>query len=222
MRHLPGFRSRDEGWTVVVPVKRYAVAKSRLASYAGPHRPGLARAMGLDTIAATLRSPAVAEVVIVTNDSDATHVLTELGAIVVPDEPDLGLNPALVYGWQVARERRGKAPIAAMLADLPALRPHELETALTLATDHETSFVSDTPAVGTTLYCTMPGADFVPAFGGPSRLAHLSGGAIELDGAHIPTVRRDVDTEPDLREAAQLGVGPHTREILAALETVRG
>jgi 2-phospho-L-lactate guanylyltransferase len=109
-----------------------------------------------------------------------------------------------------------------MLADLPALRPDELARALTLASEHPTSFVADTPSFGTTLYCTMPDADFVPTFGGPSRAAHLAGGAVELVATDIPTVRRDVDTESDLREAAALGVGPLTRDILTALETVRG
>ncbi|MFD0801410.1 2-phospho-L-lactate guanylyltransferase, partial [Streptomonospora algeriensis] len=60
-----------------------------------------------------------------------------------------------------------------------------------------------------------PRAHFAPAFEGRSRLRHLAGGAAELDGSDAPSVRRDVDTPADLREAALLGVGPHTAKLLA-------
>ena len=53
----PRHRSR---WSLVVPVKVLARAKTRLATLAGPDRPALALAMAADTVAAALRCPEVA------------------------------------------------------------------------------------------------------------------------------------------------------------------
>src|SRR5579875_1485078 len=85
-------------WSIVVPVKRLAHAKSRLYA-AGerrlPERSTLVLALALDTVAAALATPAVGRVVVVTDERPAAAALRELGAITVPDRPDAGLNPAL-------------------------------------------------------------------------------------------------------------------------------
>ena len=61
------------------------------------------------------------------------------------------------------------------------------------------------------------GEPFRPAFGGASRARHLAGGAKELLLDGVASVRRDVDTIEDLRDALALGVGPHTAEVAAKL-----
>jgi 2-phospho-L-lactate guanylyltransferase len=211
--------TQDHGaWTVVVPVKSGAVGKSRLASFAGPHRSHLARAMALDTVSAALACARVAEVIAVTPDPDTGAQLSALGAVVVSDEPGLGLNAALTYGAKLARDRRPGCAVAAMLADLPALRPDQLDVALEAAEAHPTAYVADAAGVGTTLYCARPDAEFSPRFGPGSREAHRAAGAVELDLADIPSVRQDVDTEADLRAAVRLGVGPRTQAALEPLE----
>jgi 2-phospho-L-lactate guanylyltransferase len=74
-------------WTVLLPVKVLARAKSRLAVLAGDRRGELALALAADTVAAVLACPEVARVVVVTSDPVAGPLLASLGAIVVPDEP---------------------------------------------------------------------------------------------------------------------------------------
>jgi 2-phospho-L-lactate/phosphoenolpyruvate guanylyltransferase len=74
-------------WTVLLPVKVLARAKSRLAVLAGDRRGELALALAADTVAAVLACPEVARVVVVTSDLVAGPLLASLGAIVVPDEP---------------------------------------------------------------------------------------------------------------------------------------
>ena len=74
-------------WTVLLPVKVLARAKSRLAVLAGDRRGELALALASDTVAAVLACPEVARVVVVTSDPEAGPLLAALGAIVVPDEP---------------------------------------------------------------------------------------------------------------------------------------
>ena len=85
-------------WTLVVPVKVLSRAKSRLAADTGPHREQLALAVAADTVSAALRCKSVASVLVVVSDPVAGAELAALGAQLVPDEPDGGLNPALVHG----------------------------------------------------------------------------------------------------------------------------
>ena len=68
-------------------------------------------------------------------------------------------------------------------------------------------------AVTALLFAASPGHPFTPAFEGPSRARHLSGGARELVVPDAASVRRDVDTFEDLRAAVALGVGPRTRGL---------
>ena len=232
-------------WTVLLPVKVLARAKSRLAVLAGDRRRELALALASDTVTAVLACPEVARVVVVTSDPAAGPLLAALGAIIVADEPadrsdrlgtrgsadaagiapDLGiqdlLNAALRHGAAVAARRWPGTGLAALTADLPAMSPAELATALHAAgtVPGGAAFVPDAAGVGTTLYAVPPGGEFLPLFGGASRARHAAAGATELALTGITGLRRDVDTPDDLREALALGVGPFTREVAADLFT---
>ena len=74
-------------WSLVVPVKVLARAKSRLAVLAGPHRPELALAMAADTVAAALACAEVARVIAVTDDPQAAQELAGLGVVGHRDHP---------------------------------------------------------------------------------------------------------------------------------------
>jgi 2-phospho-L-lactate/phosphoenolpyruvate guanylyltransferase len=229
-------------WTVLLPVKVLARAKSRLAVLAGDRRRDLALALASDTVTAVLACPAVARVVVVTSDPVAGPLLAALGAIVVADEPadladrlgppdvtpslgDLGvqdlLNAALRHGAAVAARRWPGTGLAALTADLPAMSPAELAAALRAAgtAPGGAAFMPDAAGVGTTLYAVPPGGEFLPLFGGASRARHAAAGATELGLAGMTGLRRDVDTPDDLREALALGVGPFTRAVAADLFT---
>src|SRR5882762_6798157 len=99
-------------WTVLLPVKVLARAKSRLAVLAGDRRRELALALASDTVVAVLACPEVARVVVVTSDQVAGPLLAALGAIVVPDEP--ADRPAS----RGARGRLDGAGAAVVLGDL--------------------------------------------------------------------------------------------------------
>jgi 2-phospho-L-lactate/phosphoenolpyruvate guanylyltransferase len=204
-------------WSVLMPVKVLAQAKSRLAGLAGPHRPELALGLACDTVTAVLETAQVARVVVITDDPVAAAALGGLGALVVPDEPRDGLNAALRYGAAFAAARWPGCGTAALSADLPALRPAELARALKAATAFQRAFVADAAGDGTTLYTAVPGAVFRPAFGLASRARHAASGATELELKDIPGLRRDVDTPADLRGAAALGLGPRTAPLAAEL-----
>ncbi|WP_051108941.1 2-phospho-L-lactate guanylyltransferase [Actinomadura flavalba] len=204
-------------WSLVVPVKVLARAKTRMSALAGPHRQELALAVAADTVAAALRCPRVGAVVVVTDDPRPAAELAALGARIVPDEPDAGLNPALVHGARRARESAPDAPVGALSADLPALRPAELARALDAAATVPEAFVADAPGIGTTLYTAGPGVPFSPAFGGASRAAHRARGVRELTLPGLDSVRRDLDTPGDLAALRALGLGPRTAAVAALL-----
>ena len=204
-------------WSVLLPVKVLAQAKSRLAELAGPRRGELALALACDTVSAVLQTAQVARVVVITDDQVAAAALRELGALVIPDEPRDGLNAALRHGAAFAAARWPGCGTAALSADLPALRPAELMRALHAAAAWPTAFVADAAGDGTTLYTAAPGAAFRPGFGLASRARHAADGAAELELADRPGLRRDVDTPADLRGAAALGLGLHTAPLAAEL-----
>ncbi|MFG2884474.1 2-phospho-L-lactate guanylyltransferase [Streptomyces sp. NPDC048297] len=198
-------------WTLVIPLKPLARAKSRLADTASDTvRPGLVLAFAQDTVAAALGCAAVADVVVVTDDPLAGAELAALGARIVPDAPGTGLNAALTHGEATVRSPRPRAPVAALNADLPALRPPELNRVLDAAGEFPRAFLADAAALGTTLLTAAPGHALRPAFGTGSRARHRASGATELDLTDVDSVRQDVDTGNDLRTALTLGVGHHT------------
>ncbi|MFE6742765.1 2-phospho-L-lactate guanylyltransferase [Streptomyces tubercidicus] len=201
----------DVGWSLVVPLKPLVRAKSRLSRATGEEfRPRLALAFALDTVTAALACEDVRDVAVVTDDRLAAEQLAAVGARIVPDTPGRGLNAALAHGAHAVRARRPGAPVAALNADLPALRPAELELVLRSASLFPRAFLADAADIGTTLLTATSGRELEPAFGGASRARHLASGAREITGPHAPSVRRDVDTGEDLLAALALGVGPHT------------
>jgi 2-phospho-L-lactate guanylyltransferase len=196
---------------VVVPVKRLRLAKSRLYAVGRP-RPEheeLALSLALDTVVAALAASAVERLFVVTDDLAAREAMETAGAWVLPDEPNAGLNPALAHGAAAAMLRSPRDGVALLSADLPALRPADLDAALAAAADHDASFVADARGTGTTLLATAPGRPVKPRYGQASASAHRAAGAVELTG-DWPSLRIDVDTAADLRTAADLGLGPAT------------
>ncbi|MGN9761386.1 2-phospho-L-lactate guanylyltransferase [Streptomyces sp. SD31] len=205
-------------WTLVIPLKPLARAKSRLSDTASDGlRPGLALAFAQDTVAAALACPAVKDVAVVTDDALAGRELGALGAHIVPDEPGDGLNAALAHGAVVVRSSRPESAVAALNADLPALRPLELARVLDSAAEFPRAFLPDAAAIGTTLLAAAPGRDLLPSFGTNSRVRHRESGAVELGLDAVDSVRQDVDTGDDLRAALALGVGPRTAAMAARL-----
>ncbi len=227
-------------WSIVIPVKRLSMAKTRLAAALAQGTPDdlltnrppstdqspaasrlpangrIALAMASDTVRAALTSPSVTEVFVVTDDRLAAETLSALGARVVPDAPDDGLNAALRYGAALAAVQLPDAAVAAVSADLAALRPLELTDALDRAAEHARAFVADVQGTGTTLLSALPQHDLEPRFGIGSARVHRRGGAYPLDGLW-PSLRRDLDTPADLAVAACLGLGPDTAAALAVL-----
>ncbi|SDO24257.1 2-phospho-L-lactate guanylyltransferase [Klenkia soli] len=195
-------------WSVVVPAKRLALAKTRLGPVVDrAEHEDLVLAMLGDTLAAAALAREVGSLWVVTADPRAAALATQLGARVVPDEPAGGLNAALVQGAAAT----GARFVAVLNSDLPALQADELDQALRAAAGVPRSFVADAEGTGTTLLA-VTGGDLAPAFGPGSAAAHAVSGAVALAG-DWPGLRRDVDTAEHLAAARALGAGPRTRAV---------
>lgn len=185
-------------WTIVVPVKGTALAKSRLGA-----APGLALAIALDTVEVAC---SVAPVIVVTS-ADVAAEFEALGAQIVLDSGE-GLNAAARQGLAAA----GAGPVAVMLGDVPAVQRSELSAALVAAEQHPLAFVPDADGDGSVLIAALVTTDHSPAFGADSRAAHRQAGYFELDVPSASGLRHDVDTTANLVELAAAGrLGPRTK-----------
>ncbi len=212
---MAALRGKDAAWGVVVPVKHLDVAKSRLSAYGEAARRDLALAFAVDVVRAALDCPAVREVLVVTDDAEAAAALGALGARVVPDDPDAGLNPALAHGAELLRAADPALGVVTVSADLPALSSQDLAAALAAVPARGRAFVADSAGTGTTLLAASAPCALLPSYGAGSSARHRASGALELPGT--PALRRDVDTPADLREAVALGVGTRTAAVAAGL-----
>lgn len=201
---------------VIVPVKPPSGAKTRLGGLPDEVRRALAAAFAEDTVDAALAADAVARVLVVTDDAAfARHLGRATRCDVLPDGASGDLNGALVQAAREAARRWPHLEPVALCADLPALRPEDLDAALAHVDGADApvrpAFVADAVGTGTTLYAA-PVAAFDPRFGRDSREQHLAAGAREIPGP-LPTLRQDVDDAADLGRAMVLGVGPHTAAV---------
>jgi 2-phospho-L-lactate guanylyltransferase len=216
----PPFEDPADGarrFGVVVPVKPLSVAKSRLAGLGDGVRRELVAAFAVDTVLATLESPLVAGVLVVTDDVGLARSLGDLGVDAVPDATSGDLNETLRQGAaEVVRRHPGAAPVA-LCADLPCLLTADLTAALSAAPTSTPAFVPDEAGTGTTLYTAPDLNRFTPRFGVGSRAAHVQQHAVELTVSEGSSLRRDVDTPEDLDRARALGVGPRSAWVLTRL-----
>ena len=216
---------------VVLPVKRLALAKSRLA-LPGPVRSDLALAFALDVAAAAVglcpaaaprpSSPgpcapfaarAVVAVVAVTDDPRVRRSLAALPLHLVDEPPQRTLLAALSAGCAEAHRLRPDATVAVVPADLPALTSGELAQLLREGAEQPAAFVPDASGDGTTVLLLRPGARARPRYGPRSAALHERDGVVRL--ARAPAgARQDVDTLADLCAARSLGVGTHTSAAL--------
>ncbi len=207
-------------WRLVVPVKRAALGKSRLAQSLGQSlgrvagvrdREALSRALATDTVRAARLTVGASRVLVVTSDEVFAAACERLGVHAIED-PGHGLNAAVAAGLAALT---GDGYTAALLADLPSLTPAELSEGLASAGAHDQAFVPDTQGTGTVLRTALHA--FIPRFGPASAARHAADGAVRLD-LPLPRLRTDVDDVESLARAAELGLGPSTLEVLESLD----
>ncbi|WP_293780605.1 2-phospho-L-lactate guanylyltransferase [uncultured Aeromicrobium sp.] len=182
------------GWTVVVPVKPFDRAKSRLGLEPA-RRERIARLFADHVLDELRRTPTVQTVIVVGID----HPAADVGL------PDPGsMIEAVARGRSWAAERHADRPIAVIPADLPALTAPIVAEALDEASNHLRAFVPDRSGEGTTLLTSSSPAELVVSYGPGSARAHRALGVVELVG-DWPGLRDDVDTLAHLERIVSRG-----------------
>ena len=206
-------------WHVIIPVKDWGSAKSRIALPSAERR-ALAAAMATDTLAAVRAAPSVTRIIVVTTSPAMGPSPTLAGADVVLVQPPGDLDGAL---HRAAQETvPAGTPVAVLMADLPAVTPQAVDSALHTAALGRSTFVADRHGSGSTLL-TAPSADTLrSSFGSDSARRHVELGATALPPSVVaPSLACDVDTLDDLAAAQRLGLGRRTSQVSQSLTAIR-
>ncbi|GAB7007978.1 hypothetical protein JCM18899A_54570 [Nocardioides sp. AN3] len=204
-------------WAVVVPVKEWSAAKSRVAGLTGRERHELALALSTDSFDTVCRTPGVGSCIAVAPRDTLRELYRRVGGLTVcgveeetaTHDP---LNAALRQGRDAAASI-GYGQVAMIVADLPGLSTWGLEGFLRAVPASRAALVRDQEGTGTTILARPRGDRLQPAFGGGSAARHLSGGALDLSTLCDPGLRLDTDTWAD-RAAADRFAGPALRRWL--------
>jgi 2-phospho-L-lactate guanylyltransferase len=226
----------------ILPVKRFAAAKSRLGAsgVADEPRSRLARAMVADVLAALAETNAIERTIVVTREPSLAELAAEHDALVIDDTADDGQSAAVALGVRHALAD-GFERVLCIPGDCPALDPDELDEMLAVADERaadgaEVAIVPDRHGTGTNGLLLTPPDAIEPAFGAGSRerheaLARAAGARCRIE--HPSSLLLDVDTGDDLaalrdrldatsaaasRTRAVLGQ-PEPRDRLSVIET---
>lgn len=205
-------------WTVIMPIKSWDGAKSRLHASSEARR-ALAMAFAQDALAAVLGCAGVGRLVVVTSSDEVSAYARSIGAIAIAEPDDSGPDPlgaAIREGARWAVDHQPNAPLAVIPADLPALTSDALDRLLAKAVEHPLAFVADANGDGTTILMSQQPSLLRAGYGPGSAQRHRSYGAVELQAP--AGLRRDVDEFHELLEAQRIGVGAHTAAALAGLD----
>ena len=213
----------DPLWAVV-PVKRFATAKMRLAGIlSGDHRCRLAEAMLRDVLGAAAGCAALSGIAVVTSDEEAAALAAELGAEVVETGSELGHNAAVEAGVDHVRQRA--AGVLVLAADIPLVRPEDI--------DHLAALHGPVPAVtivravadgGTNALLVSPPDVIGFHFGSNSESRHLEAARKAGAAARSLTIARmafDLDRPEDVGRLLDRPSPTATYRLLRRLQESR-
>lgn len=187
--------------TAILPVKRLAEAKQRLAvGIDDERRRALVAAMAADVLEAIAAARTIERTIVVSGDPIIQELAAEVSAEVVPDPDDGGHNGAALAG--IARaEVEGAECIVLLPGDCPLLDPRELDRLLTGLPQNYVGIVPDRHGTGTNALALRPPDAIVPAFGTGSCERHVAAARV-ADVAYgveeLPSLGLDLDTPADL------------------------
>jgi 2-phospho-L-lactate guanylyltransferase len=209
--------------TAIVPVKRFAKAKARLARALSPEgRKQICRAMLGDVMEAIGESGEVDRILVVTREWDLPTVETPWEQ--VPDARRSTHSSAAVRGAKHAIAE-GATCVALLPGDCPLLDPAELDGALRRAKEGRVAIIPDRHGRGTNGLILSPPDAIEPAFGPGSRerhekLARAFGHEVAVE--RLYSLSLDLDTYEDLTVLRQAldrnpGLAPRTAAVLEHL-----
>jgi 2-phospho-L-lactate guanylyltransferase len=187
--------------TAVVPVKRFAMAKSRLASGVDAARkPELVAAMVADVLEAIGAARSIERTIVVSQEPVAADLAAQAGAELIDDFDDSGHIEAALAGI-VRAEALGASCVAILPGDCPLLDPRELDRMLTGVPDAYVAVIPDRHGTGTNALVLAPPSAIVPSFGEGSRERHVAAAraaGIPCGVEELASLGLDLDTPADI------------------------
>jgi 2-phospho-L-lactate guanylyltransferase len=188
----------------ILPVKRFALAKTRLREQLAPAQlRRLAEAMVGDVLDALLAAAALDGVVVVTNEPAVTALADAHGATVLTDPTESGQSAAALVGIRHALTN-GYERALLVPGDCPALDAQALGTLLEHpAAPPAVTIVADRHGSGTNALLLTPPDAIEPAFGLGSFERHRQRASAANAAWHVeplPGLLLDIDTPEDLGE----------------------
>jgi 2-phospho-L-lactate/phosphoenolpyruvate guanylyltransferase len=187
--------------TAILPVKRFAAAKQRLATgIDDERREALVAAMLEDVLEAIGKARSIEQTIVISGDPRAQEIAAAARAEVIPDPADEGHVIAATAG--IARaEANGAACVVLLAGDCPLLDPRELDSLLTGLPERYVAVVPDRHGSGTNALVLAPPGAIEPAFGEGSRDRHVAaareaGAPFAVEEVH--SLALDLDTPADL------------------------
>jgi 2-phospho-L-lactate guanylyltransferase len=187
--------------TAILPVKRFAAAKQRLAAgIDDERREALVAAMLEDTLQAVGAARSVERTIVVSSDPRAEEIAAASAAEVLPDRADEGHIVAALAG--IARAEAGGAECVVLLpGDCPLFDPKQLDSLLTGMPGDFVAIVPDRHGTGTNALALAPPGAIRPAFGEGSCARHVAA-AREAGLPHaverLDSLGLDLDTPADV------------------------
>lgn len=130
---------------LIVPVKPFALGKSRLAPlFSAEERSTLARELLVQTLKTVAVVKQIGGIITISRDESALMLARSCGASTLIEapvpaqtaaDPEAGLNHALRQACAVA-VARGADAVLVLPADLPLLTPYDIEALIHLSADH--------------------------------------------------------------------------------------
>jgi 2-phospho-L-lactate guanylyltransferase len=185
----------------IVPVKRLATAKRRLAGgIDDARREELVLAMLGDVLEAIGEARAVERTIVVSGDPRVAEAAVAAGAELIPDPDEAGHSEAALAGIDRARELGAECALL-LPGDCPLLDPRELDRLLTGVPTEFVAIVPDRHGTGTNALALAPTDAIRPAFGEGSCARHVAA-AREAGTPHaieeLPSLALDLDTPADV------------------------
>jgi 2-phospho-L-lactate guanylyltransferase len=187
--------------TAVVPVKRFAVAKSRLATGVEETRkPELVAAMVADVLEAISEARLIERTIVVSQEPRAAEFAAAAGADLLSDFEDSSHSAAALAGIAAA-EVAGAGCVALLPGDCPLLDPRELDQMLTGVPDRYVAVIPDRHGTGTNALVLAPPDAIEPSFGEGSRERHVAAAraaGVPYGVEELPSLGLDLDTPADI------------------------
>lgn len=187
--------------TAILPVKRFAEAKQRLAASIDEERRfALAAAMMEDVLEAIGRARTIDQTIVVSGDPVAQEIAAKAAAKVVPDPADQGHVEAALGGIATA-EVDGADCVALLAGDCPLLDPRQIDRLLTGVPASYVGIVPDRHGTGTNALVLAPPNVIRPAFGEGSCARHVAAAreaGVPYTIEELDSLALDLDTPADL------------------------